>query len=113
MRPFEPLAVEKLVLVCTNTRVDKQSCGNDLGTTLRDALKAELKVRAVPIRVVATGCLGQCLSGPTVVIMPDNLWYGDVCIDDVPAIVGKVVELLEKGRERSEEVEHLTTPDHT
>jgi (2Fe-2S) ferredoxin len=39
------------------------------------------------ISVTASDCLGQCASGPTVVVMPDSTWYCRVKLADVRAIV--------------------------
>ncbi|NJN87465.1 MAG: (2Fe-2S) ferredoxin domain-containing protein [Leptolyngbyaceae cyanobacterium SL_7_1] len=35
----------------------------------------------------ASDCMGQCSSGPTVQVMPDNTWYCRVKPSDVPMIV--------------------------
>ena len=51
-------------------------------------------------KVVATGCLEPCLAGPTVVVYPDDVWYGGVTVDDVERIIdehlvgGRPVEFL-------------------
>lgn len=39
------------------------------------------------VTVVASECLGQCSSGPTVRIIPEETWYYRVHPDDVPVIV--------------------------
>lgn len=100
MRPIEKPLAKKLLLVCTNTRSEKEACANDV-PSLRDELKAAIKGMGLPVRTVATSCLGECLSGPTVVLMPDNLWFGEVCIDDIPKIVG-MVEAICKSTENAE-----------
>ena len=49
-------------------------------------------------KVMGTGCQGQCTSGPTVRIVPEETWYWRVKPHDVPIIVkqhlkgGKPVE---------------------
>jgi (2Fe-2S) ferredoxin len=49
-------------------------------------------------KVIGTGCQGQCSSGPTVRIVPEETWYCRVQPSDVPVIVeqhlkgGKPVE---------------------
>jgi (2Fe-2S) ferredoxin len=35
----------------------------------------------------ASGCLGQCNIGPTVRVIPDEIWYYRVTPEDVPLIV--------------------------
>jgi (2Fe-2S) ferredoxin len=44
---------------------------------------------AVPAGVFVNGseCMGQCASGPTVRVMPDNFWYCRIKVSDVGAIV--------------------------
>jgi (2Fe-2S) ferredoxin len=52
------------------------------------------------IRINQAGCLDACEHGPTIVIYPDEVWYGNVQEADVEEIVeshliaGKVVERL-------------------
>ena len=52
------------------------------------------------IRANKSGCLDQCEKGPTVVVYPDNVWYGRVTEADVNEIVeqhiigGRPVERL-------------------
>lgn len=39
------------------------------------------------LKVIASSCLGQCGSGPTVRVAPDNVWYCRVRPQDVEEIV--------------------------
>ena len=62
---------------------------------------AALKQHASPeLMVAASSCLGQCGSGPTVRVAPDNVWYCRVRPQDVPEIIeqhigqGKPVQRL-------------------
>ena len=49
---------------------------------------AALKQHASPeLMVAASSCLGQCGSGPTVRVVPDNVWYCRVRPDDIPDII--------------------------
>ncbi len=83
-----PRAYKKLVLVCTNCKDDGQKCCAAGGSEpVRDALKAKVKELGLPVRVSKTGCMGMCPTGPTVVIMPDDLWFGDVTLVDVDGII--------------------------
>jgi len=58
---------------------------------VRDALKAELTKRGLSkqIRANNAGCLDQCEHGVTVVVYPEQVWYGAVTVDDVNEIVEK------------------------
>lgn len=86
------LQYSKLVLVCTNNREDGRGCCMQKGSDeLYYAIKTGVAAKDPTIRVSRTGCLGNCLSGSIVVIMPDNIWLGDVGIDDVPAVIEKIL----------------------
>jgi (2Fe-2S) ferredoxin len=41
------------------------------------------------IRANNAGCLDQCEHGVTVVVYPEQTWYGHVTVDDVTEIVDK------------------------
>lgn len=45
--------------------------------------------QAVPPGVFVTGsdCMGQCASGPTVRVMPEDIWYCHLTPADVPVVV--------------------------
>lgn len=59
-----------------------RSCARNGSAEVLEALRA-----AVPgVLVTATDCLGQCSSGPTVKVMPDDIWYCQVRGPDVEAI---------------------------
>lgn len=78
------------VLVCENQRDDgRKSCGvTEPG--LRLALKEAVKAAGLPVRVVSTSCLDHCNEGPTVMVMPMDVRFGAVHIDDIPEIVRKL-----------------------
>jgi (2Fe-2S) ferredoxin len=69
---------------------------------LQKAFKKALAERGISRRMRANkaGCLDQCEKGPTVVVYPDNVWYGKVTEADVTEIVeehligGRPVERL-------------------
>jgi (2Fe-2S) ferredoxin len=52
------------------------------------------------VRINKSGCLDQCEHGPTVVVYPEAVWYGNVKPEDAAAIVeehlvgGRPVERL-------------------
>ncbi|HVK77724.1 MAG TPA: (2Fe-2S) ferredoxin domain-containing protein [Kofleriaceae bacterium] len=96
---------ERHVFVCINERAadhPRGSCKLRGGPEVRDALKKELTARGLGSRIRANnaGCLDQCESGVTVVVYPEQVWYGHVTVADVPEIVerhligGELVERL-------------------
>ena len=86
------LTFRKLVLVCQNLRSDGRDCCMRRGAEdLYHDLKLAVAAVDPSIRVSQTGCLGSCLSGPIVVIMPDNIWLGDVRKEDIPAVVERII----------------------
>jgi (2Fe-2S) ferredoxin len=83
---------EKHVFVCTNKRDpgNPKGCCWDKGSeAVRDEFKRLLHERGVKgrIRANAAGCLDQCARGVTVVVYPEQVWYGGVKVDDVREIV--------------------------
>ena len=95
---------EKYVLICGNKRPEEDprgSCGVKC-PNLRDLLKEELGRRKIHkrFRALTTSCMDFCASGPTVCVMPDNVWYQGVGPGDLSEIIeshllrGKVVERL-------------------
>jgi len=87
--------VKKLVahiFVCTNERpVDhpRSCCQAKNAENLIACFKRELAQAGVAAQVRAqrAGCLDVCEYGPSMVIYPDNIWYGHVCEADVAEIV--------------------------
>jgi (2Fe-2S) ferredoxin len=97
------------VFVCTNERAadhPRGSCKAKGGVEVRDALKSELTKRGLSkiIRANNAGCLDQCERGVTVVVYPEEVWYGGVTVDDIP-------EIVEKHLVNGEAVERLMQPD--
>ncbi|MFN0253529.1 MAG: (2Fe-2S) ferredoxin domain-containing protein [Kofleriaceae bacterium] len=85
---------QRHVFVCTNERAadhPRGSCKLKGSPEVRDALKAELKKRGISkdIRANNAGCLDQCEDGITIVVYPEQVWYGRVTLSDVPEIVEK------------------------
>ena len=96
---------QRHVFVCINERPadhPKGCCKARGGVEVRDKLKAELSTRGLSktIRANNAGCLDQCERGVTVVVYPEQVWYGGVTVDDVAEIVeqhligGKPVQRL-------------------
>jgi (2Fe-2S) ferredoxin len=83
---------DKHVFICTNQRDPgnpKGSCAEKGGEAVRDEFKRILAEQGVKgrIRANAAGCLDQCARGVTVVVYPDQVWYGGVKVEDVEEIV--------------------------
>lgn len=73
------------VLVCRGPR-----CGARGADATAEALSQELMRRGLDdddVLVTQTGCLFPCNHGPVLVVHPDNVWYGEVTTERVPAIV--------------------------
>jgi (2Fe-2S) ferredoxin len=96
---------QRHVFVCINERPadhPRGCCKAKGGVAVRDALKSELTKRGLSKRIRAnnSGCLDQCEQGVTVVVYPEQVWYGHVTPADIAEIVeqhligGQVVERL-------------------
>lgn len=94
---------KKHVFVCTNVKpAPKKCCGEERGMALVNALKDELKEKGLnlEIRAQKAGCLDVCAFGPSMVVYPEGVFYGNVELSDIPEIVeshlanDKVVERL-------------------
>ena len=87
MAPFE-----QHLFICTNQRPadhPRGSCTPDGNDDLQKAFKKALAEHGLNRRIRAnkSGCLDQCEKGPTVVVYPENVWYGRVTEGDVIEIV--------------------------
>jgi (2Fe-2S) ferredoxin len=83
---------DRHVFVCTNRRDPgnpKGDCASKGSEAVRDEFKRQLHERGVKgkIRANAAGCLDQCARGVTVVVYPEQVWYGGVTVGDVDQIV--------------------------
>ncbi len=83
-------ASQRCVMVC-----QYRSC---LANGSAEVLAAFQAADVPGVTVIGTGCQGQCSSGPTVRIVPEETWYCRVKPSDVPVIMeqhlqgGKPVE---------------------
>jgi (2Fe-2S) ferredoxin len=96
---------QRHVFVCINERPadhPKGCCKARGGVEVRDKLKEALAARGLSkiVRANNAGCLDQCEQGVTVVVYPEQVWYGGVTVDDIQEIVeqhligGRPVERL-------------------
>lgn len=98
MAAKEPHKLKAHIFVCTNERQaghprgSCKACGSE---ELVHAFKTELARAGLAgqVRAQRAGCLDTCEFGPSVVVYPDNVWYGRVGQGDVAEIVqGHLVE---------------------
>lgn len=94
------------VFICVNQRPPGHPMGSCAEKGSRELYQAFMeKVQLDPelfmsTLITPTGCLGPCALGPTLVVYPDAIWYGNVKPSDVEEIVqshlkgGKPVERL-------------------
>jgi (2Fe-2S) ferredoxin len=100
---------QRHVFVCVNERAPgnpKGCCKAKGAEAVRDELKKrlyEIGLKGV-VRANNSGCLDQCENGVTVVVYPEQVWYGHVTVADVP-------ELIDRHILRGEFVERLMLPD--
>ena len=100
---------QRHVFVCVNERPPgnpKGCCKAKGAEAVRDEFKKrlyEIGLKGV-VRANNSGCLDQCATGVTVVVYPEQVWYGHVTVADVP-------ELIERHILRGEFVERLMLPD--
>ena len=64
---------------------------------VKEALEKEIQQRGLEneIQVIATGCNGFCGVGPIMLVQPDGIFYQQISVKDIPALVE---EHLVKGR---------------
>jgi (2Fe-2S) ferredoxin len=95
---------ERYLWVCQNERdpSNPKGCCKIRGSeTIRDMLKVGTVKRGLRkrVRIMEGSCLDLCWMGPAIAVMPDNVFYGNVRVEDVDEILdslenGTVVERL-------------------
>ena len=83
---------EKHIFICENKRPsdDPRGCCLDKGSS---AIKAQFKKRLEElglkpdVRANTSGCLDACEFGITVLVYPEQIWYGGVTLNDVEEII--------------------------
>jgi (2Fe-2S) ferredoxin len=83
---------QKHVFICVNRRAPgdpKGDCASKGAEEVREAFKKLLHEKGLKgrIRANAAGCLDQCARGVTVVVYPEQTWYGGVKVEDVREII--------------------------
>jgi (2Fe-2S) ferredoxin len=93
------------LFVCLNERPaghPRGCCRTKGAEELLQAFKTQVAAKGLrsEVRAQKAGCLDVCESGPSVVVYPDDIWYGKVQLSDVAEIIeshliqGKPVERL-------------------
>lgn len=95
---------DKHIFVCENKRPDghpKGCCADKNSLAIRAQFKKRLKELGLStkVRANAAGCLDACEYGATVLVYPEQVWYGGVKVDDVEEIIQQHI-LLNKPVER-------------
>lgn len=79
------------MFVCTNERPQGHPRGSCIARGSAEVLAQFRDLQGEKghfhYKVVATGCLEPCLAGPTIVVYPDDVWYGGVTVDDVERVI--------------------------
>ncbi len=83
---------EKHIFVCENKRPDghPRGCCLDKGSAeVREKFKKRIKELGLnhQVRANASGCLDACEFGVSVVVYPEQIWYGGVKVEDVEEII--------------------------
>jgi (2Fe-2S) ferredoxin len=102
-------SLRRHVFVCENERAadnPRGCCKHKGAVEVRAKLKSELASRGLKgsVRANAAGCLDQCEHGVTVVVYPEQVWYGGVTVADVD-------EIIERHLIGGDYVERLMLPD--
>ena len=71
--------MSRTVLVCQHETCPRQGAAA--------VLKAFKSQAPSDVEVISVGCLGECGSGPMVMVRPEEIWYAHVAVGDVPKIV--------------------------
>lgn len=83
---------EKHIFICQNKREEghpRGSCAAKGSTEVTELFKKRLKELGLnsKVRANSSGCLDACQFGATIVIYPEQIWYGNVTKDDVEEII--------------------------
>lgn len=83
---------DKHIFVCENKRPEghpKGCCADKGSSEIKELFKKRLKELGLSstVRANTAGCLDACEFGITVVVYPEQIWYGKVSIHDVEEIL--------------------------
>jgi len=93
---------------CGHERDDptQPSCGKRESWNIGQKMKQAMRERGLQNEVAVTksGCLGQCSSGPAMLVYPEGVWYAVPSIEDA-------MEILDSHLEKGQIVERLVIRD--
>ena len=83
---------DKHIFICENKRPEghpRGCCAEKGSAEIREHFKARLKELGLnaDIRANGAGCLDACEFGVSIVIYPEQIWYGAVAKNDVEEII--------------------------
>ena len=83
---------EKHIFICENKRPEghpRGCCAEKNSPEIKELFKKRIKELGLntDVRANSAGCLDACELGVTVVIYPEQIWYGKVTIADVEEII--------------------------
>jgi (2Fe-2S) ferredoxin len=83
---------EKHIFICENKRPpdDPRGCCLEKGSAeIKEKFKQRVKELGLKatVRANSAGCLDACEFGPSIVVYPEQTWYGGVTINDVEEIL--------------------------
>uniref|UniRef100_A0A7V3E7M9 (2Fe-2S) ferredoxin domain-containing protein n=1 Tax=Ignavibacterium album TaxID=591197 RepID=A0A7V3E7M9_9BACT len=83
---------EKHIFICENQRPaghPRGCCKDKGGSEVKELFKKRLKELGLNslVRANTSGCLDACEFGVTVVVYPEQIWYGGVKTEDVEEII--------------------------
>ncbi len=79
LQPITETPKYRCVMVCQHTSCQRNGSAK--------VLQAFQQQKTPGVTVNPSACMGQCSSGPTVRITPDEIWYCRVQTNDVPIII--------------------------
>ncbi|MCG8420841.1 MAG: (2Fe-2S) ferredoxin domain-containing protein [Proteobacteria bacterium] len=85
---------QRHLFVCLNERAPghpRGCCKHKGSEEVRNKFKREVSARGLRgiVRANKAGCLDQCEHGVTVVVYPEQVWYGGVTVEDVSEIIDR------------------------
>ena len=83
---------DKHIFICENKRPEghpKGCCADKGSSEIKELFKKRLKELGLSatVRANTAGCLDACEYGVTVVVYPEQIWYGKVSLNDVEEIL--------------------------